>query len=326
MTQVIETPEGPVVLPLPRGVNPPPMPHIANPLPRIIAGAEETWKDVAGEVSDIWHGVTGWLSTAESVTGDMVDAAVTNAINAAQTGWSSFIGRLEQWTTAGLIDAGNFTWNVLSAVLEIRDMLEAGIWAMGDAVLTRLLEEVRGIDEAIAAVEQLVYDAARFTEGAVQAWAIDNIYHPLLGEIEAVRRDVFDAIRTDVGAIEGYVDDAVHDEALRRLAAVGAVAATVAGVLTWIESCGEPTCEVVGPRTDWGKWLKLFGPTAIWAMLAAVAAEDPSRIEDLGESLGRTLGPVLESWVTQFALGGGGFDSQPAPVSGAIGRNPIGLG
>lgn len=325
MTQVIETPEGPIVLPLPRGVNPPPLPHIANPVPRIVAGAEYVWGDVSGWVSDGWHSVTGWLSSAESVTGDMVQTAIDNAINMSQTAWSSFVSQLEQWMTTGLIDAGNFTWNVLEATLDVRDMLEAGIWAMGDAVLSRLLDEVRGIDEAIAAVEQLVYDAARFTEGAIQAWAIDNLYHPLLGEIEALRRDVFDAIGAMETTVEGYADDAVHSEALRRAAAIAGVVAAVATITTWIEECGEPTCDVVGPRTDWGRWLRLFGPTAIWAMLAAVAAEDPSKIEDLAESLGRTLGPVLEGWVTQFALGGGGFPSQPSPVGGAIGSNPLAL-
>lgn len=325
MTTVVQTPEGPIIIPLPRGANPPPLPHIANPLPRIVSGAEYVWGDVSGWVADGWHSVTGWLSSAESLTGDMVQTAIDNAISMSQTAWSSFVSQLEQWMTVGLIDAGNFTWNVLSAALEIRDALEAAIWTMGDALLRRLLEEVQGIDNILSGLEQLIYDAARVTEGALQAWAIDNIYHPLLGEIEAVRRDVFDAVGTIEGTIEGYVDDAVHAEALRRAAAIAGVVAAVATITTWIEECGEPTCATVGPRTDWGRWLKLFGPTAIWAMLAAVAAEDPSRIEDLAQTLGETLGPILEGWVTTFALGGGGFAPQPSDVGGAIGRNPLAL-
>lgn len=327
MTTIIETPDGPIAVPVapPNARDIPPFPHIANPLPRLVSGAEVVWGDVASAVSKGWHDALGFLDRAASATIEDVQGIVDTAINEAQTAWSTFVSINELWIAAVAVQSVELGLHARSALIDATHYLEGIIDGVRDDILQRLLDEVQGIDQTILDVETFTGAALQAVQHDLRVWAIDNIYNPLLGDLARVEHDVLVGIDGVVSGIDATINDAVHSEALRRAAAVGAIAATVAGVLDWIDNCGEPTCDVVGPRSDWGKWLNKFGPLALWAMLAAVASEDPDAIARLAEQLAATLGPVLESWTTGWLGGTVAPGTQPSEVSQAIGGNPLGL-
>jgi hypothetical protein len=302
-----------------------PIPGVGNPLPVIQQDLQYAWDDVSGWVKGIFHSAVGDVKSIVNFDLATVRTMIDTAISIEQTAWANFVSQLRDWIVNGLYDAAAST---LDLALTAR---KAEVWLFNhfegaiDGVLLDVFNVVVGIDRTINAdilnLEHLIeYDSL-----ALRTWAIDNIYDPLSKEIEGLGARTLGGLETVLADAEAYARSLTHDEALRRAAAIAGIAAAAAAIATWVAECGEPMCEQLGPKTDWGKWLKRFGPLALWAMLAAVAAEDPRAIENLAADLARTLGPVLESWSTSWAIGGGGFPSQPGPVGGAIGGNPLGL-
>jgi hypothetical protein len=92
----------------------------------------------------------------------------------------------------------------------------------------------------------------------------------------------------------------VHSETLARLAAVGALAASITTALTWIEECGAPMCESFGPKTDLGKFLKLLNVAADAALLAELASLDCAGIEKLLAGLVKVSGGVIDDLDAMF--------------------------
>lgn len=318
----------PVVVDPPPVIAPPPpldIPVPGNPFPVIVKHLEYAWEDVASTVSGLFHNFLDGLGIVGGIGINEVEAIVTQAINFDITAWSSFVNQLNAYAqyiaadmSIGITDLGNF---VIDGLRYAEDLAQG----IGDYVGAVLGGEIAALGDRVTGLEHTLFGAIDFAAASIEAWAIDNLYHPLLGEIT----NAADAVRAEVlgelANVEDWVRSELNTETLERIAAVGAIAASIATAITWIEDCGAPMCDTVGPKTDWGKWLKLFGPLALWSMLAAVAAEDPAAIESGAEGLAQMLGPVLEHWVTTFALGGGSFPAQPSPVGGAIGSNPLGL-
>jgi hypothetical protein len=263
----------------------PDIPHIGNPIPVFVDKVEYAWSDVSSWVSDRWHSVSSWFGGVGAAAAEDVNTVVDNAINAAQTAWASFVSTLEAWITEGLYAAAAATLDVGLYVRSTEISLWHATEAAIDDVWHSIWDNVVGIDQAIDALRQYVDDVAHYVAGGVEAWAIDTIYHPLLKDIQRVERDVFDALDGAITDVEGYAADLVHSEALRRAAAIAGVVAAVATITTWVEECGAPMCEQMGPNTNFSKVLKLLNLAGMLALLTSFGTLTEEQLEQLAATV-----------------------------------------
>jgi len=321
----VEIPAPPAIPALPT-LPPVPIPDVKSHIEVAVHGAEYAWDDVRSWVSDRFHSLLNFGTAVVGTSFQDVQNIVDVAMSVEQTAWASFVSELTGWISQGLSDVGSLELDLSVAARKAEVWLYQYINGAIDGTLSLTEGAIRGIDATIAQQWEDTVHGIEFVAEAIKAWAIDNIYSPLLDDVTGLGDRTLVGLETVLADAKAYADDLVHNEALTRAAAIAGIAAAAAAAASWIDDCGEPMCQVTGPKTDWGKWLKLFGPLALWAMLAAVAAEDPHAMETLAQDLGRALGPTLEAWTAGALIGGSGFPAQPGNVGGAIGKNPLGLG
>jgi hypothetical protein len=301
MTTVIETPEGPIPVPLPLGGNHVTIPAPANPLPAFVDQTERKWETVAGWVSDRWHSVTSAIGDAASVAVSDVRTMIDAAISASQTAWSTYISALEDWIVTGIDEVGTaldvVSGSFADQIITLLDLLEAAkadaLGWVADAIIEAERYADRVLDDLAARVLGQLAD--------VETWAIDNIYTPLLNDVEAAKADVLDTMVKGLSDVETYARDLVNAETLERLAALGAVAAAVAAITTWVDDCGVPMCEEFGPGTSLANLLGNAELLQLLELLAALSAlADPKVVGEASVKLAETLGPVFDTLVTNW--------------------------
>lgn len=282
----------------------PDIPAPGNPIPVIVHGAEYAWDDVSGWAKGAFDTVTGWFDSAASVAADDVRAVVHSAMDTVQTAWSSFISELEGWIVEGIdavtqsvTDLGNFTIAAAQAVWNVSA-------AYTDAVAQWILADVTGIEGRLSGLEHLIEDTAIGTIDLLETWAIDNIYHPLLTDIGRVEADVWDAARWVSAEAEAYARDLVDSEAFRRALAIAGVAAAVGAITTWVEECGDPMCQTIGPKTDLGKILKGLQFAADLALITELANMDEAKLAALLRTIAAKAGALVSEFETGFVQGG----------------------
>lgn len=258
------------------------------------------WIGVGGKLNDVWHSVGGFLfgshgavsldtvsglirlsmhvnmrATRQLLTGlaartGAVEAALYKGVKAVATS----VRATQQWTAT----------NLQRVYVQLHgEVLAARGYA---AALSGNL--ARGLDARIAA-----------HTSALRAEMIRDILNPMRSAEANAARGLHDA-RVRLAGMEAQVAHHLVPE-LAAATLIGHEALKLAqAAKAWEDDCGEPMCQTVGPKTDWGKLLKRFGPTAIFALLAAIAAENPDKVEAIAEDLGHALGPVLASWAEDY--------------------------
>lgn len=161
---------------------------------------------------------------------------------------------------------------------------------------------------------------------ALQQWTISHVAKPLSDRLDT-QMSLIDQQRRAININNGDIAKVAGSVAALGLL-VHQLQPAINKLLTEAEQCTEPMCETVGPKSDWGKLLKKFGPAAIWALLAEMAALHPDEVERVSESLAHSLGPVLEhfaeSWIGVLP---GGTGTEVKEVEAHVGKfNPLGLG
>lgn len=154
---------------------------------------------------------------------------------------------------------------------------------------------------------------------SIAAQAERNANRHTTGAINGLRHD-----------LEGFTAGAVAVGVATHLKpiteALAALKAQVGKLQTENDECTQPMCEMVGPKSDWGKLLKRFAPKAIFALLALLAAEHPDEVAKAAAELGSALGPVLEVAISSALIPLGSAPvHQPSEASGALGHLPLGL-
>lgn len=321
-------------------------PEIPGPLGQVIRGAfgsgapsalvpaEDPKQTFHPQYGPTWGEMFSWVK-------DHLEADVP----AVRTtfGWGDALLMVEQGLAHSITALGSvvslaidYTRTLAEDVSAIDSMLIGEIGSLGSILEKQIIDlstmtdalyhdAVSQIDAAKQwALEQIIAGDA-FTLNNANRWATDHIGAPLLEQLGQIKDQLTHYVDAKTAAAVGTAAAFTTATVAPILKDVQALKAAQAAQQALNDECTTPMCEVVGPKTDWGKWLKRFGPLAIWAMLAAVAAEDPHAVESLATELADTLGPVLETWVGTFAFGSGGFPSQPGKVGGAIGGNPLGL-
>jgi hypothetical protein len=298
---VIDPALPPIPLPLVIPDQAPPL-HIPRFGDRYTWGDVDTFVDKAigtawDQISGLWSGVSGAIE-------DAIANAIHAAISTAQTAWSSFANLAIDYTgtvftqLTGILDA--LIAYVLEQVAFLGDSiswLAAAVDYLGTIVVGGILETLRDLERWVGAAIDAV-------AGGIEAWAIDNIYHPLLNEIERVRRDVTDWLAGSIDAVWNEMQRLIHSETAQRLAAVAALAGIVAGLAEWVRECGDHMCQLIGPKTDLGKILKALDTAAIVAAIAEVSTWDESDLQGALRTL-RGISRGVIGDVESFFTGGG---------------------
>lgn len=314
----------PFCLPLP-GDNPPsggpapipapPIPHIGNPVPYVVHGAEAAWSDVSSWVSDRWHNITDFFSGGFTLGWDEVKSLVDVALSAEQTAWASFVSTLEAWinTSVGFLEGAisdTATW----AMTQVADIYGA-IDTVFDQALRDLLNSVYGIDQALARQWWDTVQAIDGAEANLRAWAIDNIYHPLLVDVLTGVAQVEADLKADVRALEGTIADLNVGDIAGLAARLGAIAAAISVVESWVNDCGEPMCEQMGPKTDWSKLLKVLNVAGMLALLTSVGTLTESQLEQLAANVATIGADPASAFVDAFVTEG---DTLAAAIAAAV--------
>ena len=254
------------------------------------------WIGVGGHLNDVWHSVGGFLfgrSGAPSL--DTVSGLIRLSMHVQTRLTRQLITGLASRTVAVEVAL----WKGVSAVN--RRLTATQQWAAGNlnrvyAILHAEVLSARAyaLGLAVQAVHGLDARIAEHTT-ALRAELLRDVINPLRSQEARLARTVqSQAQRLD--RMEAQIAHHLVPE-LAAATLIGTEALKLAqAAKAWEDDCGEPMCETVGPKTDWGKLLKRFGPTAIFALLAAIAAENPGAVEAAAEDLGKALGPVLASW------------------------------
>ena len=302
----IPFPEPPPIAPPTEGPPPipaPPIPHIGNPVPYVVHGAEAAWSDVASWVSSAWHGLTGFLSGGFTLGWDEVKNLVDIALQYEQTAWASFVSTLESWINESV----SFLEGAIADVQSLGIVLTLDLYyELVDTihnVEVALWDSVVGIDQALARQWWDTVQAIDNAEANLRTWAIDNIYNPLLQDVWNTVRWAEDTINADVRALEDEIAHINTSEIPGILAKLGVIAAAITAVESWVTDCGEPLCEQMGPKTDWSKLLKVLNVAGMLALLTSVGTLTEAQLEQLAAaivSLGESpAGTFVDDFVSQ---------------------------
>lgn len=308
MTIVIPIDEVPPVI---TGV---PNPNATGPLTKLPTPGdliEYTGRGAAAVWGDVWGWVKGESSAAANTLGKLeanVASAVLNVVEtyvgtalAAMSGFIDDLGATLDFVSSLTFDAINLV------AIEAEDAI-----TYLDRVVYGLLTEVVGIEgHVIPDILQRLLDLGTATEtfihiGVAQAeqWAIDNIYDPLTAEIWRVgvqaEVDIHDGLTQVLDEAKSYADAKTAAIA----AAVAAAAAAAAVATEWIDDCGEPMCETIGPKTDLGKLLKGLALAATLADLAdLLSLTEPELVQRLTDTIGE-FSRFIATIESEFLTGG----------------------
>jgi hypothetical protein len=291
----------PIELPAPPPV---PIPHVHNPIPYIVHGAEAAWSDVSSWVSDRFHNLLNLGGDVVGVTFHDVQNMVDVALSVEQTAWASFISTLEEWIRTSIATVESTISDLTSFTLGELLQVWMGLFNSIDAVVQMVLADVYGIDQALAKQWWDTVHGIEWATASVEAWAIDNIAWPILQEISTEVNRIEKEIGADVRALEREIAGLKVGDIAGLGARLAAIAAAVAAVTTWVEECGAPMCEQMGPKTDWSKLLKVLNVAGMLALLTSAGTLTEAQLEQLATTVAGLGANPAEHFVSLFVTEG----------------------
>jgi len=184
--------------------------------------------------------------------------------------------------------------DTLHALVRNGDQLQTSRWK----AITQLA--IPSLQAQITATRTFAYQLALNTIKALQVWSTENIYIPLATDVatERITR------QQQVDRITQHDIPDLRTELLQKLAPIATTAAAAASiatqVATWVDDCGEPMCQTVGPKTDLGKFLKLLNLASTAALIAELANLDEHGIEQLYSDFQQKATDVLSVFEQLF--------------------------
>lgn len=279
-----------------------PRPGVLVPL--VGKGLENTWDAVWGWAQDTADTLFGAPPGVSYVTIDDVVHIARAYAGSAIKAMSGFvddaaeIGFAAMDATAGFVESFVPSYvNTIIGIYSALGRLGGDITAIQDAEIPAILHE-------IGRVAATVNPAAAFAAGVAESWAVDNIFAPLMETIWRAAGNAHDETVAAAQSAKSYADGLVHNEALTRAAEVGALAAAVRALQGFQDDCSEPMCNVMGPKTDLGKWLKALNIAATAALLAELANLDEAGVESLVRGLASLSNGIVGDFERLFVGGG----------------------
>lgn len=279
------------------------MPTPAPPRSIPVLGARGDWSDVwdwvkrhailpAGKpISDPFGTV--------ALTQQMIDAAMGSVI----TGLSGFMNRSAALTiqAAAILDAAinNLDNKTTYNHMELSQRLDR-------------IENVQNyiVEQVIPAIEhqfvQADHTALGYALHAIeyqQQWTTQNVLVPLVESLGVLKHDMLQVI--DLKAEESHQISAQQVAGLgAKLApAIAAAAASAARSATFVDECGQPMCDTMGPKTNLGKLLKGLSLAAELAAIAdLLALTEPELARKLADVVLK-IGGYIADFENYFASG-----------------------
>ncbi len=165
------------------------------------------------------------------------------------------------------------------------------------------------LEAGIAHAEAAGIAEAHVVGADVERWAIDNIFTPLHDYIGRVEADTTQYTRDVVGAATRNLTGLINSDLASMAARLVPIAASAAASAKWVDDCGTPMCDTMGPATQLGKLLKALALTADLALLAEFLSLDKAGVEARIHDTVAMMGTIITDF-DQFVTGGetvGGF-------------------
>jgi hypothetical protein len=175
---------------------------------------------------------------------------------------------------------------------------------------------VPAVESQITHTQQLALQYALDAEQAAQSWTQTNVLVPLIESIGQLKTDLLQVI--DLKAQESHQISQQQVNSLRAelMPAIAAAAAAAAANKTWIDDCGEPMCQSMGPKTDLGKLLKALKVAEWAAVLAELAALNEHGLEGALQEIENQVSGIVNTFRDLFIGGGAGLGST---ITSAVG-------
>lgn len=283
---------------------------------------------------NFWIGVGGHLSDAWSAAGHFLFGHGEGVTLTQVAGLIRLSMHINMRATRQLITGG------LARTAAVEGALVKGVKAVATTVrnltawtasqLNRLRADMNAGDAAARRyAEGLAHNVGASIDArigaqvnALRAEMIRDILNPMRSAEADLEKRLHDA-RVRLASMESDVAHHLRPDLNKATLIAGAALALGKAAKAWEDDCGEPMCQTVGPRTDWGKLLRRFGPTAIFALLAAIAAENPKAVEGVATELADALGPALSTWAESWlGLAPGDRDAIGRKAGDTVGHFP----
>jgi hypothetical protein len=276
-----------------------------GPILKFVTQAPQVvWDDVSGAITAIWDQGTQDLKGIINFDFNTLHFFVEQALRAERIGWTSFVTYLQDWVarmSAEASDALHLLATTTQAIeISLYDFIANEV-AMLEA---KILADVVGIDVAVGQDILNVEHSIDQKITGVEAWAIDNIYSPLLQRVDQLGIRTLDGLVGVLDEAEAYARTLVNEETLKRIAALAGLASAVAAITTWIDDCGEPMCQQLGPKTDLGKLLKGLNLAADTLLLAELSTMTEAQLVGLINTLAAKIGTLVTDVETMFFQAG----------------------
>lgn len=278
------------------------------------------WLGIGGRLTDVWNSASNLLfGHHATVSVDTVRSMTNYALHVSLrttrqlvTGLAAQTSVIQSRLYKGVVAVANAVGNLST-------------WTTAQLNHLRALE-VADVTAARHYAEALSHNAAAGLAGqldarvnALRAELIRDILNPLHVQVTNLVHTVED-VRVTANTSKWIADHKLLPGLAAATLLAGEAAKLARVAKQWEDDCGEPMCQTVGPKTDWGKLFKRFDAAAILALLTALAATDPSEIEHAAEEFGRTFGPLLSTWASGWlGLSGGDVSHIPGEVAHGVG-------
>lgn len=274
------------------------------PIPFGPLGAPVHWSDVFDYVVNHIPVLPSGTPIANPATMADVQNYVNSAIGEAIKGMSGFLDQNAAMTVqaASLLEAAitnaasveTFDFKTLSQRI---DAVEAHNLFIDQFVVPDLNAKIEhGIAQAFAfslAAQQNAID-----------WGLHNIFTPLYDELLKVQP----AINAGVSQAESVAHNALHNseiaQAVKFAAEVAPVAAAVKAVQSFVDECGQPMCDTMGPKTDLGKLLKGLKVALAAGLLTEIATAKESDVAGAITRVASHVATIISTFESSFMTGG----------------------
>lgn len=233
---------------------------------------------------------------------------VQNAANAAAGAAIKSLGGFIDHAVAQELADVNYLQSQVSADSRITDQrlglaferlgaLEQGQAYIAQVVVPTLRAEI--LQAKTDAINVAAYDAL-----ANRQWAVDHILKPLtenLGKV-ATQAKVYTDGRVNAAEHDSHILDNAQTAARATLA--GAILPALGALKDWVDDCGEPMCQTMGPKTDLGKFLKAFKIAQWTALLVTLGSLRAGGLDELLEEVAGWMGTAVNEFEDMFLDGG----------------------
>jgi hypothetical protein len=283
------------------------------------------WIGVGGHLTDVWHAAGSFLfgtpSNAPSL--DTVSQLIQLSMHVVMRSTRQIVGVLSAHTAT-------ITARLYHAVISIEQRLNGLTgWAVANfnAAHAFTQSQIYGLENYVrvnfGGLAGSIDARIGAATSALRAEMLRDILNPMHSEIDGLGRTVT-TLNGEIHGVANYVGTHVVPELAGTAALAGAAFKLAQLAESFVNDCGEPMCQVIGPKTNWGKLFARFSGVALLALLAGLETEDPHLAEKAAEDFAAILGPIMQDWVEGWiGLTQSDTKGDVTKIGGDVGNLPL---